>query len=70
LQRDQRSNQHAGAREQYERRPSCNSALQGAVAIVSDGLSPTWHGAYAGNGAITSGVICSYNGSSYGWLFQ
>ena len=50
--------------------PSCSTALKGAVAVVSDGLSPSWHGSYAGSGAITSGVICSYNGSSYGWLFQ
>jgi hypothetical protein len=48
--------------------PSCVSALNGAKAIVSDATAPTYHGAYTSGGAITSSVICSYNGSTYSWL--
>jgi hypothetical protein len=47
--------------------PTCASALNGETAVVSDATSPTYMGAYASGGAITAAVICSYNGTSYGW---
>jgi hypothetical protein len=48
--------------------PSCASALQGELAVVSDATSPTYMGSYTGGGGITASVICSYNGSTYAWL--
>lgn len=50
--------------------PTCSATFKGASAVVSDATTPTWHGAYTSGGAITSGVICSYNGSTYSWLIQ
>lgn len=48
--------------------PSCASGIKGALAVVSDATSPTYMGAYASGGGITTEVICSFNGSTYSWL--
>jgi len=47
--------------------PTCNSSTVDSMMTVSDATSPTYMGAYTSGGAITSAVICSYNGSAYGW---
>lgn len=47
---------------------SCNLGMKGVDATVSDATTPTYMGAYTSGGAITTKVICSYNGSSYAWL--
>ena len=43
--------------------PTCNSALEGAHATVSDATSPTYLGTYASGGAVVSGAFC--NGSTW-----
>ena len=48
--------------------PTCNAAMQGSSATVSDATSPTYMGSYTSGGTITAQVICSYNGSTYSWL--
>lgn len=48
--------------------PTCNAALKGGTARVSDATAPTYMGAYTSGGAITAEVICSFNGASYAWL--
>jgi len=47
--------------------PTCNSAINGTQAVVSDATSPTYMGTYTSGGGITTAVICSYNGSAYAW---
>ena len=39
--------------------PTCNSALEGARATVSDATSPTYHGTYTSGGGVASGVFCN-----------
>jgi hypothetical protein len=43
--------------------PTCNAALEGARATVSDATSPTYLGTYASGGAVVSGAFC--NGSTW-----
>jgi hypothetical protein len=50
--------------------PTCASGTNGRTAIVSDGTSPTFGGTYgSGGGTVTWPVVCSFNGSTYSWLF-
>jgi hypothetical protein len=48
--------------------PTCGSGLNGERAVVSDATSPSYMTAYASGGAITTEVICSFNGTTYTWL--
>ena len=48
--------------------PTCAAALKGAETVVSDATTPTYMGAYASGGTITTAVICSFNGTTYAWL--
>jgi hypothetical protein len=48
--------------------PSCAVGIKGEKAVVSDATAPTYMTAYTSGGAVTSSVICSYNGSTYFWL--
>jgi hypothetical protein len=50
--------------------PTCNAGINGETAVVSDATTPTYMAAYASGGAITTAVICSFNGSVYGWKTQ
>lgn len=43
--------------------PTCNSANSGAMAAVSDAVSPTYNGSLTGNGATVVPVFC--NGASW-----
>jgi hypothetical protein len=48
----------------------CNSSLVNTQAVVNDAsTTPTFYGAYTGGGSQTAPVICSYNGSSYSWVY-
>lgn len=47
--------------------PTCSASIQGAEATVSDATTPTYMGAYTSGGAITTAVICSYDGSTFAW---
>ena len=38
--------------------PTCNAAIKGVRAYVSDATAPTYHAAYAGSGAVGAGVAC------------
>jgi hypothetical protein len=48
--------------------PTCSSTYKGSRAVVSDATTPTYMGAYASGGGITTEVICSYNGTTYSWM--
>lgn len=48
--------------------PACGSTANGEQAVVSDATNPAYMAAYKSGGAITTAVICSYNGKSYSWL--
>jgi hypothetical protein len=48
--------------------PICSAGIVGEHAVVSDATGPTYMGSYSGGGAMTTAVMCSYNGSSYKWL--
>lgn len=48
--------------------PTCTSGIVGTEAVVSDATSPSYMGAYTSGGAVTTAVICSYNGTTYSWL--
>jgi hypothetical protein len=50
------------------RLPGCTSEIKGQQAVVGDATNPTFMGAYKSGGSITAVVVCSYNGSSYGWV--
>ena len=49
---------------------TCNSSTVNAQSVVNDAsATPTYYGAYTGGGSQTAPVICSYNGSSYAWVY-
>jgi len=48
--------------------PTCASGINGQTLVVSDATSPTYFGAYTSGGGITAPVVCSYDGTSYGWV--
>lgn len=48
--------------------PTCASRIRGEDLSVGDATAPTYMGAYASGGQITTRVICSFNGTTYSWL--
>ncbi len=50
--------------------PACNSGSVGAQAFVSNGVTtPTYHLAVSATGTGQWPVSCTYNGSSYSWVY-
>jgi len=50
--------------------PSCAAGTVGEIAFVNNGIAaPTYHQAVSATGSAEWPVSCSYNGTSYGWVY-
>ena len=50
--------------------PACNAAQVGSMAWVTNGVaSPTFNAAVSSTGGAYEPVSCTYNGTSYGWVY-
>ena len=50
--------------------PTCGSTMVGTLAWVNNGVAaPTYHLSVSTTGSATWPVFCTYNGTTYGWVY-